>query len=386
MTPVSLPEPQPAPPAPPSRAWVRWAVVLGIWGVLASMDITQTRLYFEMWEHQHGWAEAFRRALPFWTFWALFTPLVVTMATRVPVERGTLARAIPIHLVAALTLAVLHAYLNTGIGFRLGWPQRYDHTFDGMLWKQITAKLHVQVVLYAMIVGAVHSLRYHRQARERELAATELQARLAEAHLQALRTQLHPHFLFNALNSVAVLALKGDTQCAVRMVTKLSDLLRATLERSAEQEIPLAEELAVLGKYLDIEQVRFQDRLTVEVDANAEVMSAMVPALVLQPLAENAIRHGIAETPGAGRVTVRAFVAPDGRLRLEVCDTGPGLPRSGVIREGIGVANTRARLARLYGPAGRLELTDRAEGGVCARVELPLVLRGSPVREEAGVA
>lgn len=389
MTPLSLPEPGIQEPSRPARPALRWGIVLAVWAGMAAMDATQTRLYFEMWEHHHGWAQAWLRVAPFWGIWALYTPLVAGMAVRFPVERGTLLRSLPPHLAAAVGLAVLHAYLYTGIAFRTGWPAEYDYTYPVLLTKQVTGKLHVQVMIYAMVAGVVHALEYYRRFRERELAATELQARLAEAHLQALRTQLHPHFLFNALNSVAVLALKGDTQCAVRMVTRLSDLLRATLERSAEQEIPLAEELAVLEKYLDIEQVRFADRLTVRVEAEAEVLDALVPALVLQPLAENAIRHGIAETPGPGRVVVRAGVIASGRLRLEVTDSGPGLPPGGIVREGIGVSNTRARLSRLYGAAARFTLDDAPEGGTRAVVEMPLRLRPGSLRverEEAGVA
>jgi LytS/YehU family sensor histidine kinase len=337
---------------------------------VAALEATQVRVHFDMAGEAHGWVDALERVVPFWALWALYTPLVVWMARRLPLDGASAARRLPAHLAVAGALAVGHAWAAARAAMWLGWPREYDVTFDTLFYKNITGKLHIQLLIYAALVGVVHALELQRRFRERELAASELQARLAQAQLHALQAQIHPHFLFNTLNAISVLALKGETQCVVRMISRLSDLLRVTLERSAAQETTLAEELEVLGRYLDIERVRFGDRLAVEVDAADDALDALVPALVLQPLVENAVRHGISEAPGPGRIAVRARRSGLA-LRLEVIDTGPGLPAGGMVREGIGLSNTRARLARLYGDDGRLRLAEAEGGGTRAVVELP---------------
>jgi signal transduction histidine kinase len=371
MTPIPVEYPAAA-PSQGERvpAWLPWLLVPLVWGAVAAMEATQTRVYFDMAEPHHGWADAAQRVVPFWTLWALYTPLAVWMARRLPLDRATLARRLPAHLGVAVTLAVAHAWGTANVAMWIGWPREYDMTFEVLFRKSMTGKLHIQLLIYAAVVGLMHAVEYHRRFRERELAASELQARLAQAQLHALQAQIHPHFLFNTLNAISVLALKGETKCVVRMISRLSELLRVTLERSAAQETTLADELELLGRYLEIERVRFGDRLAVEVDAPDDALDALVPALVLQPLVENAVRHGISEVPGPGRIVVRARRA-GGDLRLEVRDTGPGLPAGGVPREGIGLANTRARLSRLYGGAGRLRLANAEGGGTIAAVELP---------------
>jgi signal transduction histidine kinase len=360
-------------------------VVLGVWSVVAALEATQVRVHFSIFETHHGWGQAWLRSGPSWAVWAASTPLVVWMARRYPLERGAVARRLAVHAGAALLLGVAHAPLLAGFAVWSGWTAEYDYTTGQLASKYFVGRLHLQLLLYAAIAGIVHTLEYQRRFRERELAASEMQARLAQAQLHALQGQIHPHFLFNTLNAVSVLVLRGDSQCAVRMISRLSELLRATLEMSSTQETTLRDEMALLGRYLDIERVRFGDRLTIDIDIPPAALDAMVPSLVLQPLVENAVRHGIAEVSGPGSIVIRAL-AEDGRLRLEVRDTGVGLRASGKVREGIGLGNTRARLAALYGPAGRLELAPAPGGGAVASVELPLRLRPGRPRPTPAMA
>ncbi|QSQ28549.1 histidine kinase [Pyxidicoccus parkwayensis] len=247
-----------------------------------------------------------------------------------------------------------------------GWPAAWTY-FTYMLSKTTDFDL----LMYLSMVGLDAALRYSRQVREEAVRASQLEAQLAQAQLQLLRSQLRPHFLFNTLHAISAL-MHSDVDAADRMVGQLSELLRASLERDGRQEVPLSEELELLAPYLDIERTRFSDRLQVEVDVAPEVRDALVPPLLLQPLVENAIRHGIAPRRGPGRVWVRAALSGE-RLAVEVRDDGVGPPSSGVeaLREGIGLGSTRARLERLYGNAHALTLEANAPRGFAVSLSLP---------------
>jgi len=251
--------------------------------------------------------------------------------------------------------------------------------------------------VYWVIVSIVQALGYYRRSQERERAALELEARLAEARLQALRTQLHPHFLFNTLHAISTLVHK-DAEAADEMITNLSELLRVTLDASDRQEIPLRQELDFLQRYLDIQQVRFGERLRVEKQIDAAALDSQVPTLILQPLVENALKHGLEPQVGGGVIIIQAQRLND-TLRLVVRDNGAaarspparsadasgaspvemethgrGVRAPGEAarpQEGIGLANTRARLEELYGRRGRLTLTSSSEGGFTVEIEVP---------------
>ena len=357
-------------PIPSASRHLLWAWVVCAWTLVAVIDTTQLGFYFRDHEPHLGWTHAAERAVPAWAVWALLTPVVFAVGARFPLERGKLRRVLPVHLVAALAIVSAWALAVSAIGMGLGWPAAGGHTWGTMVERYLPRRLHVNLLIYGALVGVYHALEYHRRLHEREAAAAELRTRLAQAQLQSLRTQLQPHFLFNTLNAVSVLALKGETQSVVRMLSRLSELLRLTLDGAPGQEVSLRRELAMLERYVDIERVRFPDRLEVRVDAAPDTHDALVPSLLLQPLVENAIRHGIAQTVGAGRVHVRAE-RRGGRLWMEVRDTGPGFPPADGRREGIGLANVRARLACLYGDEGRFTLENAPEGGAVVTVEVP---------------
>jgi len=200
------------------------------------------------------------------------------------------------------------------------------------------------------------------------LRTSQLEGQLAKAELQALKSQLQPHFLFNTLNSISALQLT-DPEAANRMTARLGDFLRLTLDASGLNEVPLRRELEFLQSYLEIERIRFQDRLTVRMNVDPEVLDATVPNLILQPIVENALRHGIGSRIGSGHIDISA-VRDDNTLKIEVRDDGPGLKNAG--RERVGIANTRARLQQLYGDRQRFEMVNAGEGGVSVRLQVQL--------------
>jgi two-component system LytT family sensor kinase len=224
-------------------------------------------------------------------------------------------------------------------------------------------------LIYWGIVIAQHAFGYYWKLHEREIQTAELETRLTGARLQALQMQLNPHFLFNTLNAISSLMHK-DVEAADRMIAQLSDLLRYTLESTGEQEVSLRQELDFLDRYLQIQQARFGDRLTVNRKIALETLDGRVPNLILQPLVENALQHGIAPHARSGRIELRAQRQGD-RLQLEVQDNGGGLSKQKPSREGVGLANTRARLQQLYGANQCLELADAEGGGVVVRVSVP---------------
>jgi two-component system LytT family sensor kinase len=225
---------------------------------------------------------------------------------------------------------------------------------------------------YWTSVGAFYAFHYYQKARQQELTAVQLQASLTEARLQMLRCQLNPHFLFNTLNAMSVLVLKGEQETVMEMLVRLSDLLRMTLDETRPQKVPLEEELTLVDRYLAIQAVRFENRLTIERHVAPETAAALVPSMILQPVLENAIEHGVAAECGPSWIAIQTS-RENGRLRLEVSDSGPGfhsaLPaRSG---QGIGLVNTRARLEQLYGANQRIEYGRSASGGAAVTIVIP---------------
>jgi sensor histidine kinase YesM len=250
----------------------------------------------------------------------------------------------------------------------LGLPSRRPFGFD------LITGIHTHVLTYWITVGFVHVTEYWRRAREREVRAAELAAELSRARLDALSMQLHPHFLFNTMHAISS-AIREDPEGAEDMLAELADLLRATLEKPAGNEVTLREELDFIERYIGIQRVRFGDRLDVHMTVDDSMFDARVPGFILQPLVENAIEHGIAKRLRGGRLEIAAAAEGD-TLVLSVTDDGPGLAdgdaRGHGTGERVGLANTRARLAHLYGDRGALELLTPEGGGVAATVRVPL--------------
>jgi sensor histidine kinase YesM len=303
--------------------------------------------------------------------WAALTPLVLMLGRKFRIERTSLGRTLPLHVIASGIVALLHrGSYGIIIGFYRSVYESTPITLENQL-RSLLSFLDYGILLYWMILVLDYAFDYYRKYREKELKASQLQVQLAQAQLQSLRMQLHPHFLFNTLNAISVLIQKNP-ESARQTLGRLSDLLRLTLDYAADQLVPLSTELEFLDRYLKIEQTRFEDRLAVEMHIDPEVLNARVPNLILQPLVENAIKHGVNQQIGPAVIGISAHRL-NGELRLEVRDNGKGLVQEGRDRgrEGIGLSNTRARLQQLYGNHQRLEVVEAAQGGVIATVDIP---------------
>jgi sensor histidine kinase YesM len=323
-----------------------------------------------------GWIAALVGNMPWWLLWAVLTPVVFGLARRFRLDGGRWPVSAVVHLGAAMALSLVHLvvvgalyYYTTTQGGPVGSVARQVQNI-------VDAYLVLDVMTYSAVVGAWYVLEFARRVREREVTALQLEARaasletqMAEARLSALRMELNPHFLFNALNGISGLIRRGDSTVAVETIARLGDLLRAALDQSQSHEVPLERELEFLDLYLAIERARFPDRLGVELDVEPAARAERVPAFILQPIVENAVRHGIAPLTGPGCIRISASVR-GAALVVEVSDTGPGFARAA--REGgIGLANTRARLAQMYGGAGRLGIESPPGGGAIVTVTVP---------------
>jgi two-component sensor histidine kinase len=366
------------------RRWlVKWGLIFCFWTVLGLLYTSQLYVGLHMREMDHSfWRILVWQLVGCWYGWILFTPLILGLGEHFPVERSSWKRNLPVHIVASSILAAIHSIivvLSTII------IKPYDAMTDSrpfreMFWGRFAGEFHLELIVYGMIVGVGYAFDYYRRYREREFRATQLEAQLAQAQLQALKMQLHPHFLFNTLNGISGLIRDQKNKAAVSMIAGLSDLLRHTLENAGKQEVPLREELDFLELYLDIQQMRFSDRLEVQMLIAPETLNARVPNLILQPLVENAIRHGVARRVSSGLVAVSAR-RENGLLQLKVYDDGPGLKKGWRMEDssGIGLSNTRERLHQLYGTEHCFDVRNREEGGVEATLLIPLRLNSEQV-------
>lgn len=350
------------------RRQLAW--IAGFWTLEAIYSAAEVHYRTALSPRPYTWLSALRAEGTYAVIGALLTPLVIWVARRYPVDRTTWRRNVWIHLGAA-TLYSATAKVAWDFVGRGEMPPYLARGFDaqGLFWS-LSMGFSFGIALYGGIVLALWASEYYRRYQEQVVTAAQLQTQLVQAQLHALRSQLDPHFLFNALNSISEL-VHEDPDTAERMIVRLSQLLRRSLETSRAQEVPLDEELQFLDLYLDIERTRFDDRLTVDMEIDAEARRALVPNLILQPLVENAIRHGIAKRVTAdGRITIAAE-RQNGSLLMRVVDNGAGLVGHVTpIREGVGLSATRGRLEKLYGEAQQLELRS-SEAGVEARILIP---------------
>jgi len=310
--------------------------------------------------------------LALWYLPALMVPAIVCAARRFPLEAGRRIRAIAVHSAGALVFSFAHIIGLLGVRFLL-WENGGKSplaTWEQYFQRRVFEQMDASLMVYAVIVGVSHAVAYYHELQERKLKAAQLETRLIEARLKTLEAELHPHFLFNTLHAISTLVHR-DPESADRMISRLSDLLRITFDRSGEPKVSLKEEIEFLQKYLDIEQTRFQDRLTVSVKIDPEALDGEVPRMILQPLVENAIKHGIAGRSGGDNVQITAGRDGD-RLWMQVRDNGAGLQVRTLkaLRTGIGLSNTRARLDCLYGRHYRLEFSDK-HGGLSVLIEIP---------------
>lgn len=350
------------------RRWGLGLSVLNFALLFGVLEAAQVSLRWRLTNYPGTFREALAAALPPWLALAAFVPAIWALAVRFRLDRTPRAAALSLHLGASVVFAMVHIALNA----------LNAATFGGMEAGAVAALQHLaglyfvaRMLSYWAVLAGCHALLLYREARARDLSASRLEAQLSEARLQALRGQLNPHFLFNTMNGIATLALRGEREGVVDALSRLSDLLRLSLDDDIGQEVTLARELDFTERYVGLQRLRFGDRLVLRRDVDADVLEARVPVMILQPLVENAIEHGTSRRPEHGEVGVRAY--RDGeRLVLEVNDSGPGFElQSTMSGRGIGLANTRARLATLYGPEAHLLFGSAPGGGAMVRIALP---------------
>jgi two-component system, LytTR family, sensor kinase len=351
---------------------IRWRWIAGVWSVGALFDATQTIGIMHSEGRHHAWLPLFICEAALWLPWALATPLVIALARRYPIGHGMSARPVGVHLAAfAVISAVCESWSALLQVLFNPWGNRKWPTFVDT-W---TVSLLYQVLLFLIVYALILTVSYVVDTREgmaRQVAeAARLSEELSKAQLAALRRQIEPHFMYNALNAIAGLVRDDRNDAAVGMLVGLSEFLRRAAEDSHRSEVTLQEEVEYLQRYLDIQKVRFGERLQVSVDIPLELLRARVPNLLLQPLVENAIKHGISKRVAGGAIRV-AGAAESGNLRLSVYNDGPTLPANWeATPTGVGISNLRTRLQILHGANSQLQLMCADPGGVEVIVRLP---------------
>ncbi|HEY7642368.1 MAG TPA: histidine kinase [Steroidobacteraceae bacterium] len=352
----------------------RWRWIATLWLAGGLFEASQSVLILRFAERrQHAWLPLFGTELATWLPWALATPLIVSLARRYPIIRGTTIRTVAVHLTTFAVISVAAEAWSAMLQVAFNpWGNRQPPTF----WDTWSITLLYQVLLFLIAYVLVLTITYLLDSREkvaRQMTETaRLSEELSKAQLAALRRQMEPHFMFNALNSIAGLVRDRRNDAAVSMIVGLSEFLRRASQDQHRSQVTLAEEVEYLQRYVDIQQVRFGERLRVSVDIPADLLDAQVPSLLLQPLVENAIKHGVAKRVVGGSVRVTG-ARKDGSVCLSVYNDGPGFPKdwetSGA---GVGLANLRTRLQILHGAASGLQMRSAGADGVEVVVTVPL--------------
>ncbi|MEO8448218.1 MAG: histidine kinase [Gemmatimonadota bacterium] len=343
--------------------------------------IAASQHYFEMGEPglPKDWqtiSHSLARELPNWLMWALAVPATLWLRRHVIGSERSMTRQVTLHVAVGLILVILHIDIVRLLQHFFGYPASFPMLFQVVghraNWVGIAWTIATNSLTYILVLSTVLAWEYYNRFREQTITASLLARELAEAKLLALKNQLQPHFLFNALNSVAMLVREGRGSEAVTMLSGLSDLLRQVLAEGRTPDVTLDEELQFVARYLAIEQIRFHDRLTSSIEADESTRAAIVPHLILQPVVENALRHGIAKRAAAGRLEIEAHRTGDD-LVIRVRDDGPG-PSGSSSGVGIGLANVRNRLIQRFGSRARLSLIGGPEGGAIVTLTLPWTL------------
>ena len=361
------------------RRWVRLAAIWGIWTFIGIVFTLQGYFTSFRSERPMPFMESFYLQMTWSYVWALGTSLVLWAAARLPIERSNWIRSALLHIPISIGLSVVLTALARVIiwvvlGYRMGRQLTFQSTVNFVI-----GNFTEGIGIYLLIALMSYAYSYYQRYREGQVRTLQLEAQLSHAQLQALKMQLHPHFLFNTLHSISAL-LSKDVEAARKMITRLGDFLRLTLENSGSQEVTLQQEMEFLSCYLEIERIRFQNRLVTRIDLGDQTLDARVPNLILQPIVENAIRHGIAprSTPGSIDISAKQL---DGRLRIQVRDNGPGLPEhrtsQNQFKKGLGLANTETRLQRLYGADHLFDLSNDPAGGLIVTLEIPFHTDGA---------
>jgi two-component system LytT family sensor kinase len=374
------------------RTWtppLRWvfaaATPLALFSTLQSYRLWSLNLEYPM-DIKVG--KIFLLNLAYWYVPAFLTPTIFRLAQRFRIDSQGWMRNLGLHALFAVAFSMVHCACMVAVRLAISGPsvKPSNVSWTTYLQNQYLPNLDWTLMVYSTIVGLSYALTYYRESQARAVKEAQLETRLVEARLRTLEAELHPHFLFNTLHAISSLVHTSPDD-ADRMISRLSDLLRITFDRSGAAGVSFQEELEFLQKYLEIEQTRFQDRLSVRFDIDPDTLDAEVPRLLLQPLVENAIKHGVSPKPGDGLVQIVSR-RQGGNLWIEVSDNGVGLSAGARarLRSGVGLSNTRDRLECLYGPAHRIEFSDGTKG-LAVRLEIPFHrVPGSPTEAAFQVA
>lgn len=353
----------------------RWFWIAAIWSGVGLFDATQTVVVMRSEGMHHAWGSLFLTLLLSWLPWALATPLVLRLGRQYPAAQWRRISTWAVHLTTCAAIGLLYAaWIALWERMLNPWALSPGPGPYGSLWlHKFYNGLLAHFILYGVILLVGYMLRSQQELARQQTETARLNEQLSKAQLNALRRQIEPHFLFNTLNAIAGLVREKRDDAAVSMIAGLSDFLRRVVNDSDRQQVPLEEELEFAQKYLDIQKVRFAERLQTSMDVPNELLPAQVPSLILQPMVENAVKHGIAKRVQGGAIRIAASRS-NGRLTIRVYNDGPGLPAGWeTANSGIGISNVRTRLQSLYGNAFELSMKNQEPGGVEVSVSVPFV-------------
>lgn len=352
----------------------RFWSIFALWCIYGLFNMVVVHYRTTLWGKPMSWAECALYEMTYVWIWAAVTPLVLVLSRRFPLGHGHSRRNVFVHLLGAFLAAVLTKSIWDFTALPFISPSLVPTDFRTFQKSMIHA-MDFGVLHYLIVIVCHHAVEYYRKYEDGRLRASQLEAKLATAQLHALKMQLHPHFLFNTLHSISELVHDNPGR-AESMIVRLSDFLRLTLDHVGVPEVPLTEEIDFLRRYLEIEQMRFEDRLSVEWQVDPSTLNVRVPNLILQPLVENALKHGISRNTAHGVLRI-SCKQEDGKLAMKVYDNGPGPKRATgnllePVREGVGLNNTRSRLERLYGGDHHIAFRHAPEGGFEVTIRIPM--------------
>lgn len=351
-----------------------WGLISGIWFILSLLMSAQIIMASGRGAGHLPWYKPFLMESIYCFIWALSAPVCLYYAEKFFFTTRKAAGILIVHIVTGLLLAALTMLIRTVLHWIL--IDKMASSLNPIrLFQSLYSFLDYGIMSYMLNLLVSYSYFYYNRFRERELQATMLRTELVQAQLQTLKMQIHPHFLFNTLNAITVLIRKNENNSAIKMISDLGNLLRYSMNSINVQEVPLKQELELLKLYLAIEEIRFKDKLTVEFRTEPDTLCAKVPNLILQPLAENSIKHGISQMSHPGIIIIKSSIRQN-KLLIQIIDDGPGIDTSWQIlkKKGIGLSNTESRLTKLYGTTCSFELVNNSSGGTTAIIEIPFTV------------
>jgi sensor histidine kinase YesM len=358
------------------KQWGRiWLIAFVLWTLLAFLSAAGAHVYLASSGQPVSWTQLLAWNICISFVWSMLTPVVYELSRRYSFDRASWKLSLPIHVAASVALAFVGAVAIVAISPLVTWTKEPTVPF----FAHVLSRTFMDIQRYWYVLLITQAIAFYGKYQERQLLSSQLEAQLARAQLEVLKIQLEPHFLFNTLNSIASLA-RHDGPAAEHMTLQLADLLRMSLDGVGVHEVPLHQELTFLQKYIDIQQVRFHDRLRVEHEIDSRTLDTLVPNLILQPLVENAIRHGISPRRAPGLIRISSWRDHDD-VWMEIRDDGVGFTRGrGVMPpEGVGLRNTRGRLRQLYNEDHAMVLEDAPGGGCTVKIRVPYRTNGEEV-------